>query len=50
MASMVQRSAVTTAPVVEMEEGTKMTSSLRTVKPREVRYEPPIEIIFDRYG
>ncbi|HVA39710.1 MAG TPA: hypothetical protein VNF49_03545 [Candidatus Binataceae bacterium] len=38
------------AAVMETEEGGKMVSRLGTVKPREIRYEPPIEVIFDKYN
>lgn len=30
-----------------MQEGTKMISSLGAVRPREIRYGPPIEVILD---
>jgi hypothetical protein len=33
----------------EEEVVTEMVSSLRIVKPREFRQEPPIEVIFSRY-
>jgi len=38
------------AAVVERGESvTEMVSSLRTLKPREFRHEPPIEVIFVKY-
>ena len=37
------------AAVVEMAEGRKMISRLRTVKPRETGCGPSIEVIFDKY-